>query len=83
MFSDQEYSERDEGPSKMEMLTQQMQQLQAAIDSMQRAPATPAPGVKPHLRGAFMAESSNYGPRLTQLRVGSLSMTCTLVMVAA
>jgi hypothetical protein len=45
MFSDQEYSDRDEGPSAMEMLTQQMQQLRAAIDSMQRAPAAPAPGV--------------------------------------
>jgi hypothetical protein len=28
MFSDQDYSERDEGPSAMELLTQQMQQLQ-------------------------------------------------------
>ncbi len=32
MFSDQEYFDRDEGPSAMEMLTQQMQQLQAAIE---------------------------------------------------
>ena len=55
MFSDQEYSDRDEGPSAMEMLTQQMQQLQATIDIMQRAPAAPAPDVKPHFRGAFMA----------------------------
>ncbi len=54
------YSDRDEGPSAMEMLTQQMQQLQATIDSMQRSPKVPAPGVKPHFRGAFMAQSSNY-----------------------
>ena len=54
MFSDQDYSERDEGPSAMELLTQQMQQLQVAIANMQSS-ATPAPGVNPHFRGAFMA----------------------------
>ena len=60
MFSDQDYSDRDEGPSAMEMLTQQMQQLQAAIANMQQQSTAPAPGVNPHFRGAFMAQSCDY-----------------------
>jgi hypothetical protein len=60
MFSDHDYSERDEGPSAMELLTQQMQQLQAAIANMRQSLAAPAPDVNLHFRGAFMAQSCNY-----------------------
>jgi hypothetical protein len=64
MFADQEYSDRGESPNAMELLTQQMHQLHAAIDIMQRAQSAPAPGVNPNFRGAFMVQSCNYEPWL-------------------
>ena len=84
MFSDQDYSERDEGTSAMEMLTEQMQQLQAAIASMQQTSLAPAPTKKPHFEELLWPSlvTTINGYLQPQFRVG-LPLTIPILAMGA